>query len=527
MTVKVEDTLEVAQPDQDQQQQKKVVDESSKTDVDVHDSKPTTVQKSSSYKEESNFLSDLKERKALNDLKSKLQEAILQNTLFIKKQEPKKKLDKEAAAGEEDHKAASQQEKKAGEQDQKDKETATKEADNGHDDKLQAEGGEAAKINEEEEEEEEEEDEEKNKAEEEEEGNVEVEEEINKDISLWGIPLFPSKGTEGNTDVVLLKFLRAREFKVNDAFEMLRKTLQWRKESGIASILEEELEVDLSPAFYMNGVDRQGHPVCYNIYGVFGDEELYAKALGTEEKRKQFLRWRFQLMEKGIQKLDLKPGGVTSLLQISDLKNSPPPSKKELRSTMNQAVGVLQDNYPEFVSKNVFINVPFWYYALSALLSPFLTQRTKSKFVVARPAKTTETLLKYIPAEEIPAQYGGFKRDNDFEFSSQDGEVSEVLVKAGSTESIEIPATEVGATLLWDLTVLGWEVNYKEEFVPNDEASYTIIIRKSKKMSTAEEPVRNTFRNNEPGKVVLTIQNNSSKKKRVLYRYKSKKSASY
>ncbi|KAF2317933.1 hypothetical protein GH714_041256 [Hevea brasiliensis] len=231
-------------------------------------------------------------------------------------------------------------------------------------------------------------------------------------------------------------------------------------------------------------------------------------------------------MEKGIRKLDLKPGGVTSLLQISDLKNSPSPSKKDLRVAMKQAVGLLQDNYPELVARNIFINVPFWYYALNALLSPFLTQRSKSKFVVARPAKVTETLLKYIPAEEIPVQYGGFKRENDFEFSNEDGGVSELVIKAGSSETIEIPAVEVGATLLWDLAVLGWEVNYKEEFVPSDDGSYTIIISKGKKMSSSEGPIRNIFRNNELGKVVLTIENSSSKRKRVLYRYKTKKSAS-
>lgn len=79
--------------------------------------------------------------------------------------------------------------------------------------------------------------------------------------------------------------------------------------------------------------------------------------------------------------------------------------------------------------------------------------------------------------------------------------------------------------MLWDLTVLGWEVNYKEEFVPADEASYTIIIQKGKTMSPNGGPIRNLFRNNEPGKVVLTIENCSSKKKRILYRYKTKKSA--
>ena len=58
-------------------------------------------------------------------------------------------------------------------------------------------------------------------------------------------------------------------------------------------------------------------------------------------------------MEKGIQKLDFKPGGVNSLLQINDLKNSPGPSRKEVRVATKQAVALLQDNYPEFAAKNV------------------------------------------------------------------------------------------------------------------------------------------------------------------------------
>lgn len=45
--------------------------------------------------------------------------------------------------------------------------------------------------------------------------------------------------------------------------------------------------------------------------------------------------------------------------------------------------------------------------------------------------------------EEIPVHYGGFKRENDFEFSAQDGAVSEITLKPGSTASIEIPAQEV------------------------------------------------------------------------------------
>lgn len=275
--------------------------------------KPTVIEKSSSYKEESNHLSDLKEfeKKALAEFKSKLEEAILGNNLFKEDEPIKKEKETEQPTEETEEKP----EEKNEESNQSDEQTQ--------------------KINEE-----------KNSCDEKEKTEKEME------VSLWGVPLLPSRGTEG-TDVILLKFLRAREFKVNEAFEMLKKTLSWRKKSNIDSILKEEFPSDLESAALMNGVDREGHPVCYNVFGVFENEELYQKTFGTEEKREQFLRWRCQVMEKGIQKLDLKPGGVSSLLQINDLKNSPGPAKKELRIATKQAVGILQDNYPELVAKNV------------------------------------------------------------------------------------------------------------------------------------------------------------------------------
>lgn len=70
------------------------------------------------------------------------------------------------------------------------------------------------------------------------------------------------------------------------------------------------------------------------------------------------------------------------------------------------------------------------------------------------------------------------------------------------------------------MAVVGWEVNYKEEFVPSDEGSYTILLQKGKKMGAQEEPVRNSFKNSEPGKVVLIIENATSRKKKVLVRHK-------
>ncbi|KAG6387504.1 hypothetical protein SASPL_152696 [Salvia splendens] len=343
-------------------------------------------------------------------------------------------------------------------------------------------------------------------------------------VSLWGVPLLPSKGDK-TTDVLLLKFLRAKDFRAGEAFEMLRSCLEWRKKNKIDEIMHEDFGSEYDSVSYMKGLDRQGHPVCYNVYGVFADEEIYNRTFGNEGGRDRFLRWRLQLLEKEILKLDFSPGGISTLLQVNDLKDMPGPSRRDLRHATRDAVAVLQDNYPEFVSRNIFVNVPFWYYAFNAVLSPFLTQTTKNKFVFSRPSRVTETLVKYIAAEEIPIAYGGLLREEDLEFSTKDA-ASEIVIKPGATECIEIPAPTIGVTIVWDVAIVGWEVNYKEEFVPSDEKSYTLIVKKQRKISWQQEPMRNSFTNKEVGKLVITVENGMFKRKRVLYRYKIKNSES-
>ncbi|RWW76586.1 hypothetical protein BHE74_00015319 [Ensete ventricosum] len=269
------------------------------------------------------------------------------------------------------------------------------------------------------------------------------------EVFIWGVPLV---GDE-KSDTILLKFLHARDFKVKDAMAMLKNSVIWRKQFGIEALLEEDLGLpELEKAVFMHGVDKEGHPVCYNVYGEFQNKELYEKAFGDEEKRQKFLKWRIQYLEKGIRELlDFSPGGISSMVQVTDLKNTPRLGKH--RQATKQAVTLLQDNYPEFIAKKVFINVPWWYLAFNRMISPFFTQRTKSKFVFAGPSKSAETL-----------------------FNAEDG--------------------------------------------------YTVIVQKTRKLIATDEPViKTSFKIGEPGKIVLNIENPTSKKKKLLYRSKAKSSA--
>ncbi|KAI8004514.1 Patellin-3 [Camellia lanceoleosa] len=107
---------------------------------------------------------------------------------------------------------------------------------------------------------------------------------------------------------------------------MLKNTVLWRKDFGIESLVEEDLGIKLDKVVFMHGFDKEGHPVCYNAYGEF--------------QNKDFIR-----------KLDFSPDGIYTFVQVNDLKNSPGPFKREPRTSTNQALQLLQDNYPEFVAK--------------------------------------------------------------------------------------------------------------------------------------------------------------------------------
>lgn len=54
---------------------------------------------------------------------------------------------------------------------------------------------------------------------------VEVTPIVPEEVEIWGIPLLADE----RSDVILLKFLRARDFKVKEAFTMIKQTVLWRK----------------------------------------------------------------------------------------------------------------------------------------------------------------------------------------------------------------------------------------------------------------------------------------------------------
>ncbi|KAG6538286.1 hypothetical protein ZIOFF_003400 [Zingiber officinale] len=348
-----------------------------------------------------------------------------------------------------------------------------------------------------------------------------------KPISIWGVPVAPPPPSaaaddeaSGRADVVLLKFLRARDFDAGQAHAMLLRCAEWRSEFGADGVAEEELagfkELEGVVA-YMHGWDRGGHPVCYNAYGVFKDKAVYERVLGDAGKLQRFLRWRIQVMERGVRQLQLRPGGVNAIIQVTDLRDMP---KRELRAASKHILSLFQDNYPEMVSRKVFVNVPWYFSMLYAVISPLLTDRTKSKFVIAGEGNVTETLYKFIRPEFVPVQYGGLSRPGELQ-NDPPKPATEFAIKGGEKVDLEIEGIEGGATIAWDIAVGGWDLDYGAAYVPTDHGSYTIVVEKTRRIpASADEPIHDVFTAKEAGKMVLSLDNTGSRRRKVAaYRY--------
>ncbi|KAI9289440.1 CRAL-TRIO domain-containing protein [Umbelopsis sp. AD052] len=194
--------------------------------------------------------------------------------------------------------------------------------------------------------------------------------------SLWGVPL-TAEGDDERVDVVLVKFLRARNLDVKEASIMLTDCLIWRSKFKADHVLQESFDQSvLGRVGFLHKTDKEGRAVTYNLYG--GDINLEA-VFGDVEN---FVRWRVQLMEKGMQHIDFV--NVDSMIQVHDYHGVSLFGSRTANSKQatKEIIKIMQDNYPEVLAKKFFVNVPSWGSTIFKLVRPLLSENTVKKFVI-------------------------------------------------------------------------------------------------------------------------------------------------
>ncbi|KAM6589779.1 hypothetical protein CsatA_012384 [Cannabis sativa] len=204
-----------------------------------------------------------------------------------------------------------------------------------------------------------------------------------------------SNSKEVNDDLILRRFLRARDMDVEKASQMFLKYLSWRQSfmpPNGGCFTDSDVATDIAHnKFFMQGHDKQGRPVVL----VFGGRH-------KQHNVDDFKRFVVYVLEKICGRM---PRGHEKFVAIADVQGWGY-ANCDIRGYL-AALSILQDCYPERLAKLFFVHVPYIFMTAWKMIYPFIDKNTKKKIVFVDNKKLKGTLLNDIDEEQLPEIYGG------------------------------------------------------------------------------------------------------------------------
>jgi len=195
-------------------------------------------------------------------------------------------------------------------------------------------------------------------------------------------------------DAIILRFLRARKFDVDQSYDMLYNMLKFRLEFqkiGVdilnPAMCDNELRTGKS---YYHGHDKEGRPICY-IRARLHDPST------TDVMENQ--RYTVLMMEYG--KSLLRPPGETVTI-VFDM-NKTTLKNIDIKSVQFM-VNTLTNYYPESLGKVLILHATWIVNGAWKIIRPWLDPVTAAKVLFLN---KPEELTNYIPIENLPSEYGG------------------------------------------------------------------------------------------------------------------------
>ncbi|ODN05657.1 SEC14-like protein 2 [Orchesella cincta] len=208
-------------------------------------------------------------------------------------------------------------------------------------------------------------------------------------------------------DDVLIRFLRARNLNVTKAEDMLRASLQWKKDKDIKSLLTEYKSPDVIRNDYLykfTGYDKDGLPVLVVPYGKWEVRRVLERGLKEES-----LRHCHQLLENIM--LQLHKSGKKQFTVVMDSSDMTfwKVAHLETIETSIQFFKDFEANYPETLKACYIVNSPWVFSYIYGFVRPLLSARTLAKVQIfdGNVEKWKKTVLDQIPPDSLPSNYGG------------------------------------------------------------------------------------------------------------------------
>jgi len=351
-------------------------------------------------------------------------------------------------------------------------------------------------------------------------------------------------------ELLLKKFLIARQWDVAKALDMLKKTVGFRAAKGYAG-----MALFPSPADTVRGYDEAD---VNKVLGLptreLGEVDRFVDAMHCtygavwykwdKKKRPVFIERtgkidtvRFVDVLKSV----VKPGqdhkepalnihafgnetGI-SLVQYQSLKYNDPLIQQvtivldvdglSMASLHKPCLQVLEamtamdkEHYPEGLSKIFLVNCPTIISIVWGIVKIFIDERTRKKVIFCTPSETAAALLAEIDADCLPQYLGGTCKDL---VPLPKGGVPTATADAAITQRIPVPSGQVltknfrmekGQTVSWEFVTEENNISFGVKF-----GKSLVVVPNTKMQNCSKEPVRGSFVAPEDGHVELTFDN--------------------
>ncbi|XP_048364417.1 alpha-tocopherol transfer protein [Sphaerodactylus townsendi] len=202
----------------------------------------------------------------------------------------------------------------------------------------------------------------------------------------------------GLSDAFLLRFLRARDFHLDQAWKLLKNYNNWRAESP-------ELSADLRPSSILGLLNAGYHTVLRERDPAGSKVIIYRIAQWDPKMFTAFDVFRVSLItsELIVREIETQRNGVKVIFDLQGwrfahaFQISPVVAKR--------IAAVLTDSFPLKVRGIHLINEPLFFHPVFAVIKPFLSEKIKAR-IHMHGCSYLQTLQQHFP-RILPKEYGG------------------------------------------------------------------------------------------------------------------------
>ncbi|CAL1263336.1 unnamed protein product [Larinioides sclopetarius] len=307
------------------------------------------------------------------------------------------------------------------------------------------------------------------------------------------------------------RFLKARDFNVKNAEDMLRKSTAWRKEFEVDTILENYKPPEVLVKYFPVSViacDKEGSPVIY--HDMAGDE------IG---------------ILSSVKKIDLIKYSIYQYEKVLELMNE---QSKKLGTVVSTSVQIYNFEGVTF-AKATNKRSSRYFSILFAFIKVIIAPAVFKKINFFGKDGWQEALLDIIDADDLPGFLGGKKTDPDgnplcqsFVIHSQEvpkhyylkksekqlsksSGVKKLTLFPFSKEKISFEIKEANSFLEWEFETKSRDIGFGLCCEENSENENTLVeIIPNQRIDTYYEPETGIFKCENPGIYVISFDNSYS-----------------